>query len=96
MGLLSLTNSHRRDQIEQACQIAQSHGAYHLRSLRQLIEQQNPPAIQQSFDFLQQHPIIRDLGDYEQFVRQAIADQSSQRQALAQGNPPLPPQESTA
>jgi len=81
MGLLSLANSHRRDQIEQACQIAQSHGAYHLRSLRQLIEQQNPPAIQQSFEFIEQHPIIRDLGDYEQFVRQAITDQSSQRQA---------------
>jgi transposase len=60
MGLLSLANSHRRDQIEQACQIAQSHGAYHLRSLRQLIEQQNPPAIQQSFD------LARDfLGDEE-------------------------------
>jgi transposase len=87
MGLLSLTHSHRRDQIETACQIAQSHGAYHLRSLRQLIEQQNPPAIQQSFEFIEQHPIIRDLGDYEQFVRQAIADQSSQRQAS-------PPQES--
>jgi transposase len=93
MGLLSLANSHRRDQIEQACQIAQSHGAYHLRSLRQLIEQQNPPAIQQSFEFIEQHPIIRDLDDYEQFVRQAIADQSSQRQALAKGNPSLPPQE---
>jgi hypothetical protein len=38
MGLLSLTNKHRRDQIEHACQIAQGHGANHLRSLRQLIE----------------------------------------------------------
>jgi transposase len=72
MGLLSLTNKHRRDQIEQACQAAQSHGAYHLRSLRQLIEQQNPQVVQQSFEFIQEHPIIRDLGDYEQFVRTAI------------------------
>jgi len=49
--------------------------AYHLRSLRQLIEQQNPPAVQQSFEFIQQHPIIRDLGDYGRFVRQAITQQ---------------------
>jgi transposase len=75
MGLLSLTNKHRRDQIERACQAAQSHGAYRLRSLRQLIDHQNPPSIQQSFEFIEQHPIIRDLGDYGQFVREAITQQ---------------------
>ena len=26
------------------------------------------------FEFIQEHPIIRDLGDYEQFVRAAIAE----------------------
>ncbi|MEO8225403.1 MAG: IS21 family transposase [Gammaproteobacteria bacterium] len=73
LGLLSLTNKHSRPSIEQACQVAQSHGAYHLRSLRQLIDRSNPaPAVQQSFEFIQQHPIIRDLGDYGQFVRDAI------------------------
>jgi transposase len=75
MGLLSLTSQHRRDQVENACRIAQSHGAYHLRSLRQLIEQQNPPVVQQNFQFIEQHPIIRGLGAYEQFVREAIAQQ---------------------
>jgi hypothetical protein len=89
-------NKHRRDQIEQACQIAQSHGAYHLRPLRQLIEQRNPPAIQQNFDFIEQHPIIRDLDDYGQFVRQAI---TSQQPLPRQASPPQrqasPPQEST-
>jgi transposase len=83
MGLLSLTHKHRRDQVERACQAAQSHGAYHLRSLRQLIQQQNPPAIQQSFEFIEQHPIIRDLGDYGQFVRQAI----TQAEALPSASP---------
>jgi transposase len=75
LGLLSLTNKHRRDQIEQACRIAQGHGAYRLRSLRQLIEQQ-APAVQQSLEFVQEHPIIRDLGDYARFVRQAITQQT--------------------
>jgi len=83
MGLLSLTNKHRRDQIERACQAAQSHGAWRLRSLRQLIEQQNPPSIQQDFEFVQEHPIIRDLGDYGQFVREAI----TQQQPLQESTP---------
>ncbi len=103
MGLLSLTNKHSRASIEQACQIAQGHGTYHLRSLRQLVEQQNPPAIQQSFEFIEQHPIIRDLADYGQFVRDAIAQGPP---SIAEGPPSitqtplqrqaLPPQESTS
>jgi transposase len=72
MGLLSLPNKHSRSAIEQACQTAQSHEAYHLRSLRQLIEQHAPPAIQQNFEFVEHHPIIRSLDDYGQFVREAI------------------------
>jgi hypothetical protein len=78
MGLLSLTNKHRRDEIELACHAAQSHGAWRLRSLRQLIEQQNPPTLQQNFEFIGQHPIIRDLADYGQFVRDAITQPSIQ------------------
>ena len=72
MGLLSLTNKHSRQEVERACQAAQSHGVYRLRLLRQIIEQQNPPALQQQFEFVQQHEIIRDLGDYSLFVHQAI------------------------
>jgi len=79
MGLLSLTSKYRRDQIEPACQAAHSHGAYRLRSLRQLIDHQSggeacrhPANVQQNFEFTQEHPIIRNLGDYGQFVRQAI------------------------
>jgi len=37
MGLLSLSNRHAEAQIERACEVAQGHGAYHLRSIRQLI-----------------------------------------------------------
>ena len=83
MGLLSLTNKHSRQAIENACQIAQDHGAYHLRSLRQLIEHHQPPVVQQNFEFVQQHAIIRDLGDYGQFVRHAI----TQQQPLLESTP---------
>ncbi len=89
MGLLSLTNKHSRQTVEHACQIAQSHGAYHLRSLRQLIEHQNSAPMQQSLEFIQQHPLIRDLDDYGQFVRQAIAEAlpSATHQSLLESTP---------
>ena len=80
MGLLSLKNNYPCSAIDQACQIAQSHGSCRLRCLRQLLEHHNPPAIQQDLQFIQQHPIIRSLGDYEQFVRQAISHQPSLQQ----------------
>jgi transposase len=81
MGLLSLTAKHSRRSIEEACRIAHGHAAYRLRSLRQLIEQQ-APAVQQNLEFVQEHPIIRDLDDYGQFVRQAITQQTPLQESL--------------
>jgi transposase len=82
MGLLSLSNKHSRIEIERACQVAVGYGAYHLRSLRQLIEQQKTKKkveMQQNFEFVQTfaqaHPIIRPLADYGQWVRRALAGQ---------------------
>src|SRR5271170_4203399 len=68
MGLLSLANQRPRSAVERACEIALGHGAYHLRSLRQLIEHQDTAPVQQHFEFVQEHPIIRSLADYGQFV----------------------------
>lgn len=84
MGLLALANRHSHHAIEQACRIAQSHGAYHLRSLRQLLERTasgSSAAEQQTFEFTQQHPIIRDLGDYAQFVQDAIHHHPSSQES---------------
>lgn len=76
MGLLSLAGKHSHPSIDDACRIAQGHGAYHLRSLRQLLDQSasgsSAAEQQQTFEFTQEHPIIRDIGDYGQFVRDAI------------------------
>jgi hypothetical protein len=65
MGLLSLTNKHRRDQIEHACQIAQGHGANHLRSLRQLIEHRSfgSGTVQQKFASSSTPPSARNQTD---------------------------------
>jgi transposase len=65
-GLLNLAHRHPGAAIEHACDIALSHGAYRLRTLRVLIERQGPR--QQQLPFVEEHPLIRDLSDYGQFV----------------------------
>jgi transposase len=65
-GLLSLADRHPVDALERACQIALSHGAYHLKSVRMLIERAAPQ--QQALPLLDEHPIIRPLWHYSQFV----------------------------
>jgi transposase len=65
-GLLNLAHRHPCAAIEYACDIALSHGAYRLRTLRALIERQGPR--QEQLPFVQEHPLIRDLSAYAQFV----------------------------
>jgi hypothetical protein len=65
-GLLSLANRHPGEAIERACAIAASHGSYHLRTIRSLIERH--PGKQETFEFLEQHPLIRSLREYEELV----------------------------
>src|SRR5665213_424621 len=79
MGLISLGNQQSRQAVERACEVALSHGAYHLRSLRQLVKQQNPVPIQQTFEFASEHPIIRPVADYGQWLNEALAQQQQER-----------------
>ena len=74
MGLLSLANRHPCEEIERACEIAVSHGAYRLRSIRQLINRHTPK--QSQFEFIDEHPIIRSLSDYGQLVHNAITKET--------------------
>jgi len=66
-GLLNLTNKHPSDVIERACETAHSYGEYRLPTLRKLI--QRAAGKQQEFEFLTEHPIIRNLSDYGDVVR---------------------------
>ncbi len=61
VGLLSLTHSYTRGPIDQACQIALSHGAIRLKTIRGLLKRSG--STQQQFEFLEEHPIIRRLED---------------------------------
>jgi transposase len=70
VGLLSLTHTYSRDQIDRACDIAQTHGAVRLKTIRQLL--QRGGSRQQQFEFIDEHPIIRHLEDYQAIVQASL------------------------
>lgn len=72
MGLVSLAQRHRDVQIDDACRIAQTHGAHRLRDIRTLLKRAAPP--QEQFEFIQQHPLIRSLDDYGKLVHNAFEE----------------------
>ena len=65
-GLLSLVKQHSSGAVERACELACSHGAFRLRALRALLKD---PVKQDQFEFMQEHPLIRNLHDYGTLVR---------------------------
>jgi hypothetical protein len=67
-GLLALAGRHAVADLERACAIATSHGAYHLRTVRVLITRPDASR-QEALPFLEEHPLIRDLSAYGQFVQ---------------------------
>jgi transposase len=70
VGLLRLADQHAAESIEQACQTARSHGSYRLRAVRDLLDRQADQ--QEQFEFTQEDPIIRSLGEYEDLVKTAF------------------------
>jgi transposase len=67
VGLLSLTHQHSRDEIDRACEIALTHGAVRLKTIRQLLHRGGPP--HEQLAFLEEHPIIRPMADYQAIVQ---------------------------
>lgn len=88
-GLLALDKRYAADDIERACEIATSYGAFHLRPVRQLIARQ--AAKQQSLPWLEEHPIIRPLADYGQWLAAALAGHGGRNQQDPQVPSPEPP-----
>ena len=70
MGLLSLAGHHPAPVIERACEIAHGYGEYHLRTIRSLLGRQAPQ--QDLLPFLSEHPMIRPMNEYGQFVHDAF------------------------
>lgn len=74
-GLLSLSRRYSADRINHACGIALSHGAFKLRVLREIIKRKIPP--QEEFEFMEHHPIIREMSDYGEFVKVQFHDEGA-------------------
>ena len=73
LGLLALSKRHPAGTIERACETALSHGAYRLRTIRELIQRQGDR--QEQFEFIDEHPIIRSLSDYGDLVHTAFHEE---------------------
>ena len=71
MGLLNLGNKHPWRSVDEACRVALGHGSYHLRCVRKLIERHQPEE-QSLMPFITEHPIIRPVDDYGQWVRESL------------------------
>jgi transposase len=76
-GLLSLTRKHSAKALENACEIALSHGAFRLRTIRHLLQRKTEK--QTSMPFLDEHPIIRPMDDYARVVAAAMRRQDDRR-----------------
>ena len=70
MGLLSLSDKYTPHEIDKACEIASSYGAYRLKSLRSLLK--TKAARQEQLEFMDDHPMIRQIGVYGDLVRTAF------------------------
>jgi hypothetical protein len=64
-GLLALAQKHPVKALEQAAQTALHHGTWRLRDLRALLDQAVPSP---QLDFLETHPLIRNLDTYRDCV----------------------------
>jgi transposase len=64
-GLLALAEKYPAAQLDQACHLALTHGAWHLRDVRGLLAR---PVAQEQFAFIETHPLIRDLKAYDNLV----------------------------
>lgn len=71
VGLVNLAGCHSDEQIDRACGLALGHNAFRLRTIRELIRRGGDR--QESFDFLAEHEIIREMTAYGQLVRTAFA-----------------------
>jgi transposase len=74
-GLLHLAERHPWQDLDEACAVALAHVSYRLRTLRELLKRQTPR--QEVFPFMNEHPLIRPLAEYAQFVQQALQQEAS-------------------
>jgi hypothetical protein len=67
MGLCDLIKQHSASAINNACAKALKAGTYRFKDLRRLLGQQSEQTV---FAFADNHPLIRDLTVYSNFINQ--------------------------
>ena len=87
-GLLSLTKTHSCQAVDEACRIALSYGALRLKTLRELLKRRGEPQLM--LPLLDEHPLIRPLSDYGDWVRAALAGQGGRDHPAPSSLPPNP------
>jgi len=95
-GFLQLAAKHAPANIEAASQLALTHGGWHLRELKSLLQ---APAAQHQFQFIQQHPLIRDLSHYQALIPDCftpITEHYTTNQSIHEPPSPKPNLETTA
>ena len=65
-GLLSLARKHTSAKVDRACRTALGFGAYRLKNVRALV---NAKQEQTEFEFMSEHPIIRNMNEYGRVVQ---------------------------
>lgn len=70
VGFLSLVHKHEWKDLERACAVASSHGAYRLQSIRRLLK--DAGGDERQIEFLEAHPLIRDPADYGRLIHDAF------------------------
>ena len=71
VGLESLAKNYSDKQIERACELALSYEVYRLKPIRELLKSEKARP-QESFEFMKEHEIIRDMQTYGEVVRRGI------------------------
>jgi transposase len=72
-GFLQLAAKHTPVNVEAASQLACTHGVWRLHEIKSLLAR---PVMQEQFEFVQEHPLIRDLSHYEALVPDCFSPQS--------------------
>jgi transposase len=70
-GLLSLSQKYNVDQIDHACDTAWRSQAFNYRVIKRLLENRTA-ARQQTMEFMDEHPIIRSVSEYGEFIRNSL------------------------
>ena len=72
-GFLQLAAKHTPVNMEAASQLACAHGVWRLHEIKSLLAH---PVTQEQFEFVQEHPLIRDLSHYEALIPDCFTLQS--------------------